>query len=136
MSDLHVNVLRRVARQARARLTAHRSATAAPATEQEAGVDRALEEAATAADDRLAESMKRRRRPAAGEQSVAELDALAAHARHRLALQRRRVLLGRGGDTKLAELERATAGAEGRALRARRGLTSHTRSDSPREDTP
>jgi hypothetical protein len=121
VSDLHVRLLRRVARQARGRLSAHRSGAAAPATEREAETGRHLEQAAIAADTRLSQSMERRRRPAAEEHSIGELDALAAHARQRLALYRRRIYLGRGQDTKLAELERISAGAQERAQRARRG---------------
>ncbi len=121
MTDLHVRVLRRVARRARERLAAHRAAAAAPATEREAEADRHLEQAASTADTRLSESLERRRRPAHDERAVAELDALAAHARQRLALYRRRVYIGRGRATKLAELERISAGAQERAQRARRG---------------
>ncbi len=71
------------------------------------------------------------------EPSLAELDALAAHARQRLALYRRRVLLGRGRDTKLAELQRISTGAEGRALRARRAARAAADPTlQQREDTP
>ena len=120
MTDLHVRVLRRVARQARARLAAHRAAAAAPSTDAGREAGRHLEQAATAADAQLSRSMERRRRPASAEPSAAELDALAAHARQRLALYRRKTYLGRGQATKLAELERVSAGAEERAQRARR----------------
>jgi len=51
--------------------------------------------------------------------SLAELDALAQHARERLALYRRRVNLGRGDPRRLAELERIAKGAADRARRAR-----------------
>ena len=102
-----------------------------PATEREAEADRHLEQAAITADARLSQSMERRRRPAPEEHSVAELDALAAHARKRLALYRRRIYLGRGQATKLAEMERISTGARERAQRARRegraGLESSTR---------
>ena len=86
MTDFHVRVLRGVARRARERLSTHRAAAAAPATEREAEADRHLEQAAIAADTQLSQSMERRRRPAPEEHSVAELDALAAQARQRLAL--------------------------------------------------
>jgi hypothetical protein len=57
--------------------------------------------------------------PVSDPNSITELDALARHARARLALYRRRIYLGRGQATKLAELERIATGAEGRARRAR-----------------
>ncbi len=121
MTDLHVRVLRRVARQARERLAAHRAAAATPAAERDADAERRLEQAATGADARVAQSMERRRRPASEGDSVAELDARATHARHRLAFYRRRIYLGYGQATKLAELERISTGAQERAQRARQG---------------
>jgi cbb3-type cytochrome oxidase cytochrome c subunit len=121
MSDLHLRILRGAARRARERLTTHRAAAVAPATEQEADADRRLEQAATAADAQLSQSMDRRQQRARTEPSVAELNALAAHARQRLALYRRRMYLGRGQANELAELERISHGAEDRARRARRG---------------
>lgn len=135
MTDLHVRVLRRVARRARERLSTHRAAAAAPATEREAEADRHLEQAATAADTRLPQSMERRRRSAPAEHSVAELDARAAHARQRLALYRRRIYLGRGQATKLAELERISAGAQERAQRVRRGVRASLESPTQPKDT-
>jgi hypothetical protein len=56
--------------------------------------------------------------PHGREPSVGELRALAAHARQRVALYRRRVLLGRGEPRRLAELERVSDGAAGRVKRA------------------
>jgi uncharacterized protein HemY len=110
--------------------------SAAAATETEAEADRYLEQAATAADTRLSQSMERRRGPAPAEHSVAELDVLAAHARQRLALYRRRIYLGRGQATELAELERISAGAQERAQRARRGGRASLESPSqPKETT-
>lgn len=53
------------------------------------------------------------------EESLDELEALAAHADQRLALYRRKVFLGRGEPRRLAELERMSAGATGRLRRAR-----------------
>lgn len=108
---------------------------AAPATEREAEADRHLERAATAADARLSQSMERRRRAAPEEHAVAELDALATHARQRLALYRRRIYLGRGQATKLAELERISAGAQERAQRARRGGRASVESPTQPKDT-
>jgi hypothetical protein len=54
------------------------------------------------------------------EPSVAELRALAEHATQRLALQRRRVYVGRGDPSELAELERIAQGAADRLRRAER----------------
>lgn len=135
MTDLHVRVLRRVARRARERLLTHRAAAATPATEREAEVDRHLAQAATAADTRLSQSMERRRRPVPEEPSFAELHALAAHARQRLALYRRRIYLGRGQATRLAELERISAGAQERAQRARPGGRPNLESPTQPKDT-
>ena len=135
MTDLHLRVLRRAARQARQRLLDHRAAAPEPGTEQEAAADQQLEQAATRADAQLADTMNRRRRPDEERQSVAELDALAAHARQRLALYRRRIYLGRGQDAKLAELQRASAGAQDRARRARRGLAHADPDTRPKEPT-
>src|SRR3954447_15272839 len=86
VTDRHVRVLPRVARRARVALSTHPAVEVAPATEREAEADRYPEQAATAADTRLLQSVDRRRGPAPAEHSVAELDALAAHARQRLAL--------------------------------------------------
>lgn len=66
--------------------------------------------------------------PPIASDSVAELDALARHARQRLALYRRKIYLGRGRSSKLAELERIATGAERRARRAR---VAHPNADSP-----
>jgi hypothetical protein len=52
--------------------------------------------------------------------SLAELRALAAHASRRVALERRRVYLGRGDAQRLAELERIASGAGDRLRRAER----------------
>jgi len=52
--------------------------------------------------------------------TVAELQAVADHARERVALYRRRVYLGRGTAERLAELERIAHGAADRLARARR----------------
>ena len=121
MTDLPVRVLRRIAREARELLSSHRDAAAAPATDREgAEAARRLQRATIPADAHLAESIARRGGSTPDKRSV-ELDALAAHARQRLAFYRRRVYLGRGEGAKLAELERASAGAQERALRARRG---------------
>jgi hypothetical protein len=46
------------------------------------------------------------------------LRALADHATQRVALERRRIYLGRGDAQRLAELERIAAGATGRLHRA------------------
>jgi hypothetical protein len=54
------------------------------------------------------------------EPSVAELRAQADHATRRVALERRRIYLGRGDAQHLAELERIAAGATGRLRRAER----------------
>jgi hypothetical protein len=59
--------------------------------------------------------------------SIAELDARAAHARQRLALYRRKMYLGRGQASELAELERIAAGAQERARRARAELPPQTK---------
>ena len=53
--------------------------------------------------------------------SLEELRAEADHAAQRLALYRRKVLLGRGEMSRLAELERTSAGAADRLKRARAG---------------
>lgn len=53
------------------------------------------------------------------EPSLAELQALAAHADQRVALYRRRMNLGRGEPRRMAELEREAAGAKGRLRAAR-----------------
>ena len=53
------------------------------------------------------------------EPSLRELEALADHARQRLALYRRRILLGRGDDRRYAELQRVSSGAQDRLTRAR-----------------
>ena len=59
------------------------------------------------------------------EPSLPELEALAAHAKQRAALYRRRMLLGRGEQRRMAELERESTGADARLLRAReRGAAS------------
>jgi hypothetical protein len=50
--------------------------------------------------------------------SLEELRAEASHAAQRLALYRRKVLLGRGDPRQLAELERVSAGAADRLTRA------------------
>ena len=52
------------------------------------------------------------------EPSLVDLKALALHARQRLALYRRRYLLGRGEPQRLAELERVSSGAAQRVRRA------------------
>ena len=52
------------------------------------------------------------------EPSVADLKAVADHAGQRVALYRRKVLLGRGEPRRLAELERVSAGAAGRVKTA------------------
>jgi hypothetical protein len=52
------------------------------------------------------------------EPSVDELRTEARYARDRLALYRRKVLLGRGDSRRLAELERVAAGASDRLRRA------------------
>ena len=54
------------------------------------------------------------------EPSLAELRALADHAARRLALYRRKVLLGGGDLQRLAELERISRGAADRLRRARK----------------
>jgi hypothetical protein len=53
------------------------------------------------------------------EPSVDELRAVAAYAAQRVALYRRKILLGRGEPRQLAELERISDGAAGRLQRAR-----------------
>jgi hypothetical protein len=53
--------------------------------------------------------------------SLEELQAEAKHAAQRLALYRRKVLLGRGDTRKLAELERIALGAAARLQRAQPG---------------
>lgn len=55
----------------------------------------------------------------AREPSLADLQALATHAQQRLALYRRKFLLGRGEPQRLAELERVSNGAAQRVRRAR-----------------
>jgi hypothetical protein len=50
--------------------------------------------------------------------SLSELRAQADHATLRVALERRRIYLGRGDAQHLAELERIAAGATGRVRRA------------------
>ena len=52
------------------------------------------------------------------EPSIADLRAEAAHASQRLALYRRRILLGRGDPVRLAELQRVADGADQRLRRA------------------
>jgi hypothetical protein len=52
------------------------------------------------------------------EPSLAELRAQADHATRRVALERRRIYLGRGDAQHLAELERIAAGATGGLRRA------------------
>ncbi len=64
------------------------------------------------------------------EPSVAELRAEAAHAAQRLALYRRRILLGRGDQVRLAELQRVADGADQRLKRA---LTRERDRDRDRE---
>ena len=54
------------------------------------------------------------------EPSLAELEAGATHARQRLALYRRKVLMGNGEPRRLAELERISDGAAARLRDARR----------------
>jgi hypothetical protein len=54
------------------------------------------------------------------EPNLAELRAQADHATRRVALERRRIYLGRGDAQHLAELERIAAGATDRLRRARR----------------
>ena len=135
MTDLHVRVLRRVARQARARLSAHQAAAADVPTDAELEAGRHLEQAALAADAQFSRSMERRRRPAPAEPSLAELDALASHARQRLALYRRKTYLGRGQATKLAELERISTSAQDRAQRARREARPDLESPPRPKDT-
>jgi hypothetical protein len=51
---------------------------------------------------------------------LTELRAEADHATRRVALERRRLYLGRGDAQRLAELERIAAGATGRLRRAER----------------
>ena len=58
-------------------------------------------------------SAERRREPV-----ITDLRALLAHAEQRLALQRRRMYLGRGDPRRLAELERIATGARDRLARA------------------
>jgi len=53
--------------------------------------------------------------------SLEELRAEAEHAAQRLALYRRKVLLGQGETSRLAELERISTGAAGRLARAQAG---------------
>lgn len=53
------------------------------------------------------------------EPKLAELQALADHATQRLALYRRKILLGRGEPRRLAELERTAKGAADRLRRGR-----------------
>ena len=96
-----MGVVRRAARRTRARWQA------AP-----------VEPAVSGADGRPS-PRRQRPGPAPRERSAADLDALATHARERLALYRRKVYLGRGQATRLAELERMAAGANDRARRAR-----------------
>jgi hypothetical protein len=134
--DLHVRLLRRVARRARQGL-----AGAAPATDDAERAE--LQRASEVADERLSIAEARRRptpsappalAPSPGgspgpdaerssgrpEPSIGELRALSAHAVQRLALYRRRMYLGRGEPRRLAELERIAAGARDRLSRARR----------------
>ena len=58
--------------------------------------------------------------------SLTELRALADHATRRVALERRRIYLGRGDAQHLAELERIAAGATGRVRRAVRAARSRS----------
>jgi hypothetical protein len=57
--------------------------------------------------------------PSRREPTLEELTSLAAHAEQRVALYRRKVLLGRGDPRRLAELERIHAGATDRLKRKR-----------------
>ena len=50
---------------------------------------------------------------------LADLQAMADHARQRVALYRRKIYLGRGTAQRLAELERVAQGAADRLRRAR-----------------
>ena len=58
------------------------------------------------------------------EPSLAELRAEAAHASQRLALYRRKILLGRGDDRVLASRQRVSDGATERLHRARQRASS------------
>lgn len=61
------------------------------------------------------------------EPSIAELRAEATHASQRLALYRRRILLGRGDQVRFAELQRIADGAEQRLHRALAREQEHER---------
>ena len=137
MTDGHLRLLRRIARQARRRLESARAADRPAAAAQTRLSD--LERAHEVAEVRLSAAQARRRRgPAAAapapdeaplrgpggpggrhERSTAELKALADYATQRLALYRRRIYLGRGEPRRLAELERIAKGASDRLTRAR-----------------
>jgi hypothetical protein len=121
VSDFHLRVLQGAARSARERLASHRASPDTVETAETAKVDRQLQDASKAADAQVTKSLDRRRRPLSPAQSIAELDALATHARQKLALYRRRIYLGRGQPSKLAELERLSLYAAARAKSARRG---------------
>ena len=74
--------------------------------------------------------MTRPAAPDGREPSIKDLEALAAYAAQRLALYRRRVLLGRGEPRRLAELERTSEGATARLRRARERADLAARSAS------
>jgi hypothetical protein len=61
------------------------------------------------------------------EPSLSELRALADHATRRVALERRRIYVGRGDAKHLAELERIAAGATDRVRRAERTESNQLR---------
>ena len=126
--DLHLRLLRRVARRARRDADTGRHDEASGAS---------LRLVSEVADARLAAAQARRNAPSPGartagkpspsdagagaarrEPSIAELRALLAHAGQRVALYRQRMYVGRGNPRRLAELERIAAGARGRLARA------------------
>lgn len=131
--DLHLRLLRRVARRAR------RDADIVGATADPQSPRTPLQRTSDVAGARLAAAQARRRgaapaapstphepralRPDADaarqrDPSIAELRALLAHAVQQLALYRRRVYLGWGEPRRLAELERIAAGARHRLTRS------------------
>jgi hypothetical protein len=69
------------------------------------------------------------------EPTIRELKALADYAAQRLALYKRRILLGRGDPTRLAELERSSTGAAARLRRARERAGQETRTTAARPQT-
>jgi hypothetical protein len=133
MSDIHLRLLRRIARGARRTDAPPADAASSPARESSASAERSA-----MADARLAAARARRRAapsvspdlgpghltapadPAAARRptSVADLRRLSDHAEQRLALYRRKTLLGRGEPRRLAKLEREASGAADRLRRA------------------